>query len=88
MIIGILYNRYGKGKVGENYTLVINDGDDKYEATAYLDTVAQMDSINYYLPVLFELLYESGLLHSPHVSLEHLPVVIFICSLLPERYVV
>ncbi len=36
-----------RGKVGENYTLVINDGDDKYEATAYLDTVAQMDSINY-----------------------------------------
>jgi hypothetical protein len=36
-----------KGSVGENYSLVIQDGEDLYQATSYLDTVANMDSINY-----------------------------------------
>jgi hypothetical protein len=37
-----------KGKAGETYSLIVNDGDNSYKATSYLDTVAQIDSINYY----------------------------------------
>jgi hypothetical protein len=36
-----------QGRVGQTYSLHVVDGDDSYEASAYLDTVAQMDSINY-----------------------------------------
>jgi hypothetical protein len=37
-----------KGSAGKEYSLIIQDGEDIYKATSYLDTVAQLDSINYY----------------------------------------
>jgi hypothetical protein len=44
---GLYQSDQVKGRVGETYSLFVNDGDDSYKATSYLDTVAQMDSINY-----------------------------------------
>lgn len=35
------------GKVGETYSLIINDGSDSYKATSYLDTVLRLDSMKY-----------------------------------------
>jgi hypothetical protein len=49
-----------RGKVGETYTLVVLDGSDEYEATAYLDTVAQMDSINYIYEYMESTWYSQG----------------------------
>lgn len=36
-----------RGEVGMNYSLFINDNGESFKATAYLDTVTKMDSINY-----------------------------------------
>lgn len=36
-----------KGTVGMTYSLFVNDNSESYKATAYLDTVTKMDSINY-----------------------------------------
>jgi hypothetical protein len=45
--IGLFSTERMRGKVGSEYSLIINDGDASYKATSLLDTVAQMDSINY-----------------------------------------
>lgn len=44
---GIYETEAMAGKVGETYTLHIIDGDELYEASAYLDTVPHIDSLTY-----------------------------------------
>ncbi len=36
-----------EGKIGETYTLVVEDGEDIYHATDYMDTITAIDSANY-----------------------------------------
>jgi hypothetical protein len=45
--LGIYQTPQFKGKVGDSYSLFVNDGTDIFKATTYLDTVTKMDSIRY-----------------------------------------
>lgn len=53
---GYYLTRPTKFKAYKNYNLVVNTDGETYEAEAYLDTVAQMDSINYIYD--YELFYD------------------------------
>lgn len=45
--LGIYQTNSVAGQFGENYSLIINHGDESYKATSYLDTVPLIDSITF-----------------------------------------
>lgn len=45
--LGIYYTEEFRGIVGNNYSLNVNYNNESWKATSYLDTVPDMDSINY-----------------------------------------
>lgn len=45
--LGFFESPSTRGNTGRNYTLHVIDGEETYQATSYLDTVPDMDSINY-----------------------------------------
>jgi hypothetical protein len=58
--VGYYQTEIIQGKVGETYSLHVIDGNDSYTASAYLDTVAQIDSINYIYQYFNSIWYQAG----------------------------